>query len=146
MQLAYRMDTGVVNQMRNGQIEFIDSDGGVLARASIDTRQSVVWLAHPDRGQCGPGLKGDDYQNCIRTQAEWIPLWARNVREANIALGRCSLARRHVTIDSRRDGLAFWWLSWLSWIPWLQHQQVSVWPYPYTRYKATIAVDTRGCG
>ena len=135
MQLAYRTETGAANRMRNGQLEFLDSDDSVLARASIDTRQNVVWLAHPDKGQCGPGLKGEDYQNCLKTQVEWIPQWARRVRRANVTLERCSSAHRHVNIESRRDGLALWWLP----LP-----RIGGWPY--TRYRATIAVDTRGCG
>ena len=138
VQLIYRTETGVVNQMRNGQIEFLDGDGGVLARASIDTRQSVVWLAHPDKGQCGPGLKGEDYRSCIQTQGEWIPQWARDVRHANVTLARCSLARRHVQIDSRRDGLALWWLAWLK--------PPATGSQPYTRFSARIAVDNRTCG
>ena len=135
VQLAYRTETGTANRMRNGQLEFLDGDDGVLARASIDTRQNVVWLAHPDRGQCGPGLKGEDYQNCLKTQVEWIPQWAQKVRRANVTLERCSSAHRHVNIESRRDGLALWWIP----LP-----RVGGWPY--TRYRATIAVDTRGCG
>jgi len=32
--LAYRTETGALSRMRNGQLEFLDSDGNVLARAS----------------------------------------------------------------------------------------------------------------
>jgi hypothetical protein len=138
VQLVYRTETGVANQLRDGQLEFLDGEGGVLARASIDTRQNVVWLAHPGKGQCGPGLKGDDYRECIKTQAEWIPQWARTVRHANATFGRCSLARRPVQVDSRRDGLALWWLTWLRPPP--------TGNQPYTRFSAKIAVDNRGCG
>ena len=137
VQLIYRTETGVVNQMRNSLLEFLDNDGSVLARASIDTRQNVVWLAHPDKGQCGPGLKGDDYRQCVQTQAEWIPHCARDVLHANITLGRCSLARRPVRIDIRRDGLALWWLTWMKPPPTGNR--------PFTRYSARIAVDNRGC-
>jgi hypothetical protein len=137
VQLVYRTETGMANRMRDGQIEFLDPGGGVLARASIDTRRNVVWLAHPERGQCGPGRNTADYQTCIRTQAEWIPHWAHSVRHANIVLERCSLAQRHVGIDSRRDGLALWWLNWLRSPP--------TGSRPYTRYSAKIVVDTRGC-
>ncbi len=140
MHLIYRTETGTANRMRNGQIEFLDGDGGTLARASIDTRQNVVWLAHPERGQCGPRLKADDYQQCIKTQGEWIPLWASKVRQANIALERCSLPQRHVTVERRRDGLALWWLSWQSWL-----RPSAAGAQPYTRFSARIAVDTRGC-
>ena len=94
--LAYRTDSGTLNRLRNGQIEFLDQNGRILARASIDTRNNVIWLAHPDHGQCGPSLKGDPYQECIKAQAQWIPQWAREVRHANIGLERCSLARRDV--------------------------------------------------
>ena len=132
--LAYRTETGAVNRMRNGQLEFLDADGSVLARASIDTRRSVVWLAHPDKGQCGPDRARDAYQDCIKTQATWIPQWARGVRHANVVLGRCSLARRQVQLNMRRDSLWLWWMP-------LQH----IGGLPYTRYSATIAVDTRGC-
>ena len=71
---------------------------------------------------------------CIQSQTEWIPQWARSVRHANIALERCSLSRRHVNIDSSRDALALWWLP-----------LTRVNGKPYTRYKATIAVDNRNC-
>ena len=37
VQLIYRTETGVVNQMRNGQLEFLDNDGSVLARAPAST-------------------------------------------------------------------------------------------------------------
>jgi hypothetical protein len=137
VQLVYRANTGAFNRMSNGQIEFLDTTGGVLARASIDTRRNVVWLAHPERGQCGPGLNNADYQACIVTQAEWIPQWAHSVRRANIVLERCSLAQRHVGIDSRRDGVALWWLNWLRPPP--------TGSQPFTRYSAKIVVDTRGC-
>lgn len=123
--------------MNNGQIEFLDTGGGVLARASIDTRRNVVWLAHPEHGQCGPGFTHADYQACVRMQAQWIPHWAHNVRHANIVLERCSVAQRHVGIASRRDGLALWWLTWLHPPP--------TGSQPYTRYSAKIVVDTRGC-
>lgn len=120
--------------MRNGQLEFLDSDGGVLARASIDIRNNVVWLAHPDNGQCGPDLAREAYRDCIQTHARWIPQWVRGVRHANVALERCSLARRAVQLSSYRDNLWLWWMP-------LPH----VGGLPYTRYSATIAVDTRGC-
>ncbi len=133
--LTYKTNTGTLNQMRNGQIEFLDNDGAVLARASIDTRRSVVWLAHPDKGQCGPALADEAYQDCIKAQAAWIPQWARGVRHANLTLDRCSLAHRTVQLATRRDNLALWWLP-----------SPHTGGRPYTRYSATIAVDTKGCG
>jgi hypothetical protein len=132
--LAYKTVPGAVAQLRNGQIEFLDETNSALARASIDTKMGVVWLAHPDKGQCGPTLAPDAYQDCFRAQAEWIPQWVRAVRYANIALERCSLARRNVQITTYRDNLFLWWLP-------LRH----VGGKPYTRYSATIAIDTKNC-
>ena len=132
--LAYHTETGAVNRMRNSQLEFLDDNGGVLARATVDTRHGVVWLAHPDKGQCGPDLARDAYRDCFQIQATWIPQWVRGVRHANVALGRCSLAHRPVQLSSYRDNLWLWWMP-------LPH----VGGLPYTRYSATIAVDTRGC-
>lgn len=132
--LAYKTDAGVASRMRNGQIEFLDEGGAVLARATIDTRYGVVWLAHPDQGQCGPNLATDAYQDCFRAQATWIPQWVRSVRYANITLERCSLAQRNVQLTSHRDSLWLWWLP-------LPH----VGGLPYTRHSATFAIDTRGC-
>ncbi|MEQ1776838.1 MAG: hypothetical protein ABL891_23875, partial [Burkholderiales bacterium] len=108
--LAYKTEPNVVNRMRNGQIEFVDDGGTVLARASIDTKFGVVWLAHPDKGQCGPNLARDDYRECVQAQAAWIPQWVRGVRYANITLERCSLARRSVQLTTHRDNLWLWWL------------------------------------
>ena len=132
--LAYKTDAGAINQMRNGQIEFLDDDGAVLARASIDTRYGVVWLAHPDKGQCGPDLTQNSYRDCFQAQAAWIPRWVRDVRYANIALERCSLARRRVQLDTHRDNLLLWWMP-------LPH----VGGLPYTHHSATLAIDTKNC-
>ena len=120
--------------MRNGQVELLDSNRSLLARATIDTRYGVVWLAHPDKGQCGPNLARDDFVDCSLAQAAWIPQWVRSVRYANIALERCSIANRNVKLESHRDNLLTWWMPW--------PQPASA---PYTRYKATFAVDTREC-
>ena len=132
--LAYNADTGARNRLRNGQVAFLDNSGAVLARATIDTRYGVVWLAHPEKGQCGPDLPRNAYQDCFQAQATWIPQWVRAVRYANIAFEQCSLARRHVRIETNRDSLLLWWLP-------LRH----VGGLPYTRYSATFAIDTRGC-
>ena len=132
--LAYRNGPGAATQLRNGQLEFLDDSGVVLARASIDTRRSVVWLAHPDKGQCGPELSTELYRECFEAQATWIPQWVRNVRYANIALEKCSLAQRKVNLTTQRDSLWRWWLP-------LPH----VGGVPYTRYSATFAIDTKGC-
>ena len=133
--LAYKTNAGAAARLRNGQVEFLDDGGAVLARATIDTRFGVVWLAHPDKGQCGPDLTQNAYQECFRAQATWIPQWVRGVRYANIALERCSLARRGVQLTTHRDNLWLWWLP-------LPH----VGGLPYTRHSATFAIDTNDCG
>jgi hypothetical protein len=132
--LAYKTEPNAVNRMRNGQIEFLDDGGGVLARASIDTKLGIVWLAHPDKGQCGPDLARDAYRECVEAQAAWIPQWVQAVRYANITLERCRLARRNVQLTTRRDNLWLWWLP----LPRANG-------LPYTRYSATFAIDTKGC-
>ena len=131
--LAYRTETGTVNRMHNGQLAFLDSEGEVLARATIDARRNVVWLAHPEHGQCGPELSNEAHRACIQMQALWIPTWAERVRHANLALAHCSLARRPVSLNASRDSLLFWWLPTRSN------------GLPYKRYHVVIAVDTRGC-
>lgn len=134
VQLVYRTTPGIVNRMRNGQLAFLDENGAVLARASIDTRRGVVWLAHPEKGQCGPVLEGDARKDCIRVQSEWIPQWAHRVREANIALENCSVASVPVNLYSRRDNAAVWWTP-------LAERRGQ----PYTRHIATLTMDTRRC-
>ncbi len=132
--LVYRTIHGAAAQLRNGQLEFLDGGGAVLARATIDTRLSVVWLAHPDKGQCGPSLAKDDYQECFAAQSTWIPHWAHQVRYANLMLENCTLARHDVRLDTRRDS------PWRWWLPQSQGGRL-----PYTRHSATLAIDTRGC-
>ena len=63
------------------------------ARSENDIGKKAVALVTLNR------LKGDEYQQCIQSQTEWIPQWARSVRHANITLERCSLARRHVSFS-----------------------------------------------
>ncbi len=133
VQLAHKADAA--NRLRNGQLEFLDDEGNMLARASIDTRKGVVWLAHPEHGQCGPDQTGVAYKDCINAQATWIPQWAGSVRLANIALEKCSLPRRRVQLTTRRDNLWLWWLP----LP-------RAGGLPFTRHSASIAIDTKSCG
>lgn len=135
MLLKYKPEPGIANRMRNGQLEFLDRDGVVLARASIDTRRGVVWLAHPDIGQCGPGLSEAVRIACFRTQAAWIPLWAERVRHANVALERCGVAHVPVNLYTRRDNRVLWWLP-----------LANARGRPYTRHIATLNVNRRLCG
>lgn len=134
VQLNYRTAPGIVSRMRNGQLAFLDENGDVLARASIDTRRGVVWLAHPEQGQCGPSLEREAYLECVRVQAEWIPQWAHRVREANITLENCSVARMPVNLYTRRDNAVVWWTP-------LAEKRGR----PYTRHRATVLMDTRNC-
>lgn len=120
--------------MHNGQLTFLDNEGEVLARATIDARRNVVWLAHPEHGQCGPELPSEAHRTCIQMQALWIPTWVERVRHANVALGHCSLARRPVSLNASRDNLLLWWLP-----------TRTARGLPYKRYHVVVAVDTRGC-
>ena len=134
VQIVYAVDPRVANRMRNGQLEFLDANDAVLARASIDTRRNVVWLAHPDRGQCGPELARDAYVECARAQAEWIPRWAEHVRRANVAFERCNVAHVHVNVHTTRDRVWWWWLP----LPQSSGK-------PYTRHTARLAISQRQC-
>lgn len=135
VQLVYKPEPGIASRMRNGQLEFLDSDGAVLARASIDTRRGVVWLAHPEQGQCGPAIEAEARVACFRAQAEWIPQWAERVRNANVALERCSAANVPVNLYTRRDNRVLWWLP-----------LANTRGRPYTRHIATVNVNQRLCG
>lgn len=133
VQLVYRTAPGIVARMRNGQLAFLDDEGAVLARASIDTRRGVIWLAHPEQGQCGPALEGDAYLNCFRAQSTWIPQWAKRVRHANITLENCSVARVPVNLYTRRDNTVVWWTL-----------LAGKTKPPYTRHRATLTI-TQTC-
>ena len=103
VQFVYSRAGGMANRLRNGQIVFLDEADAPLARATIDTRRGVVWLLHPERGQCGPALAPSEYLDCFRAQSSWIAHWAEHVRHANIALEGCSMSRVRVTLYTRRD-------------------------------------------
>lgn len=133
MQLVYRTAPGIVNRMRNGQLAFLDENGAVLARASIDTRRGVVWLAHPEKGQCGPALEREAYLECFRAQSEWIPQWAQRVRTAHIALDNCSVSSVPVNLYTRRDNAVVWWTP-------LTDKRGR----PFTRHRATLMI-TQAC-
>jgi hypothetical protein len=135
VQLVYKSDAGIAKRLRNGQLAFLDGEGELLARASIDTRRGVVWLAHPDKGQCGPALERDAYLDCFRAQSQWIPQWADRVRQANIVLEQCSVANAHVNLYTRRDNRVLWWLP-------IAHTRGR----PYTRHIATLTINPRLCG
>lgn len=135
VQILYRSAPGVVSRMRNGQLTFLDEEGTVLSRATIDTRRGVVWLAHPELGQCGPTLERDAYLDCIRSHSEWIPQWAQRVRRANIELENCSFGQVPVTLFTRRDNAVAWWMP----LPRASNR-------PFTRHIATITANQRKCG
>lgn len=136
VQLIYKSEGASANRLRSGQLEFVDRDGRVLARATIDTRRSVVWLAHPEKGQCGPALDRAAHRECFRAQSTWIPTWADRVHQANVTLERCSIAAVPVNLYTRRDNIALWWL------PLAANRRGQ----PYTRYSATLTVHQRVCG
>lgn len=135
VQLVFNARGGTANRLRNGQITFLDGESRELARATIDTRRGVVWLAHPERGQCGPDLARGAYLDCFRAHSEWIPLWIEQARRANVALEGCTIADAPVTLFTRRDNLFLWWVP-------LPH----VGGRPYARHIATVTANQRQCG
>lgn len=134
VQLVYKAGPNTANRLRSGQLEFLDAQDQVLARATIDSRRGVVWLAHPEKGQCGPALEREAQFECARAQAAWIPQWAGHVQAANITLERCSLARIPVNLYTRRDNRVLWWLP-----------IANARGRPYTRHIATLTVHQRQC-
>lgn len=130
----FKAQSGVAGRLRNGQIEFVDADGKGLARATIDTRRGVVWLAHPERGQCGPTLAREAFLECFRAHSEWIPQWINLARNANVALEGCSMARVPVTLYTRHDNLFSWWIP-------LPHFSGK----PYARHIATLTASQQKC-
>jgi len=132
--LAQKMPSTAQNPPLNGQLEFLDETGALLARATTDAKHGVVWIAHPVRGPCGPDLAQRAYLDCFKAQSVWIPGWVQRIRYANVTSGRCSTNRLPVKLAEYRDNLLLWWLP-------LPH----VGGLPYTRYSATLAVNTRNC-
>ncbi len=135
VQLVFNARGGAANRLRNGQLEFLDGDSKVLARATIDSRRGVVWLAHPERGQCGPDLTRGAYLDCFRAHSEWIPQWIEHARRANVRLDGCTIPDAPVTLYTRRDNLLLWWMP-------LPH----VGGKPYARHIATVTANQRQCG
>ncbi len=135
VQLVFNAKGGAAKRLRNGQLTFLDSEGRELARATIDTRRGVVWLAHPERGQCGPDLARDTYLDCFRAHSEWIPLWIGQARRANVMLEGCAIADAPVTLFTRRDNLLLWWVP----LP-------QVGGRPYARHIATVRANQQWCG
>ena len=132
--LAQKMASTALNPPRSGHVEFLDETGALLARATTDARHGVVWIAHPERGPCGPDLAGRAYLDCFKAQSEWIPSWVQRIRYANVISERCSTNHLPVKLTEYRDNLLLWWLP-------LPH----VGGLPYTRYSATLAVTARNC-
>lgn len=132
--LAYRSGFDTQNPASDGHIEFLDSNGAALARALIDAKRNVVWLTHPEKGQCGPTLAPSEYLECFRAQSEWIPGWVQRVRYANVTVGRCTSARQPASVAGYRGNLLLWWVP-------LPH----VGGLPYTNYSVALAAGNRHC-
>lgn len=134
LNIAYRTGGRSPSPLQGGQVVLLDESGAVLAQGLIDAQYGVVWLAHPEKGYCGPQLAPSEYQECFRAQAKWIPTWVARLRRAHVTLQRCSLNNLPVNTVTYRDNLWLWWLP-------LPHML----GLPYTRYSATLAIGTARC-
>jgi hypothetical protein len=137
---VYLYDVGLRSANRlsgpvvTADLVFRDSAGNVLANGKVDQR--VVWMIHPEVGDC----RREQHQgmtvwrNCFDAHSKWLMTWARRVHDARISLDTCTIDRVPVLFEESRD---HWWLWWVP----LPHIDNSV----YTNFKFTAGIDSVNC-
>ena len=118
----------------NAELVFLDASSKPIARGKTDHQLGFVLLRHPSSGYCSPDTAPDVFRACVFAQSEWISGWVRDLRFVSVVLGDCRIERVPVEVTAIRDNLWTWW------IPLTRFGGT-----PYTRYGASLEVDSKVC-
>ena len=134
-------DGGERVRLQNAELTFLGNAGVELARAAAD--QGVFYISHPASFSCRDIERAasfvigghEAYSRCFTRQTRWISTWIDDVKYANVKLEACEWAEVPVKLERSPTGPEDWWIFW----------PVHMGGSPYTRYTATIVVDSRAC-
>lgn len=123
-------------------VEFLDSNGRVLANGVRDEQHDFLHLVHPAYGDCREVERMASFseearaswQECFERQSIWIANWIREVNKVNIMYGDCLIQNSPITVSSYNSDWYLWWVP---------HPHIG--GKPYSDYSSTLTIDQRGC-
>jgi len=143
VQIDFKNDTkGTQDTIPKTEVEFLDSEGRVLAQGISDDQYNFVHLIHPEVGDCHEVERAATYsasgktawQECFEHMSTWIAQWANKVRQVNLKTDRCTWRNIPVTVSESNSEWFLWWVP-------LPH----VGGMPYTYYSVYITVEENDC-
>lgn len=123
-------------------IQFLDSNGRVLADGVRDKQYGFIHLIHPAYGDCHEVEKlaafskeaRESWQECFGHQSAWIAKWIGDVANVNVMYGNCLVRNSPVTVSRSSSAWYLWWVP---------HPHIG--GIPYSDYSATIKIDKEDC-
>ena len=139
---ALKDDKRTHGSVMSANLAFLDAAGGVLAQGQAVEPYGVVYMTHPQVGDCSRHERQAPYddaarqawQRCFETQSRWFIGWVKKVRSATVTLADCRMEAVPVAV---REYGGEWWLWWIP----LPH----VGGAPYTHFDLALKIDTRRC-
>ena len=124
------------------KVQFLDSQGSVLANGVRDEQYNFVHLVHPEYGDCHEVEKmaafsneaRSAWQECFEHLSVWIARWIGDVAHVSVRYENCLIEKRPITISKSRSDWYLWWVP---------HPHIG--GKPYSDYSATIVVDEKDC-
>lgn len=140
--VALKNERQAYGQVLAAELVFKDASGTMLAKGAAQGPYGVVSMEHPQVGDCRREEKTalvdaahrDAWRQCFETQSRWLNTWVRQIRHADLTLGRCSIVRVPVSLH---ESAGDWWLWWVP----LPHSGGA----PYTYFQASLWIDSAGC-
>ncbi|MGB5718130.1 MAG: hypothetical protein WBN81_13695 [Gammaproteobacteria bacterium] len=143
VQLDFRdHDSGIQEIFPKVGIEFLDTEGRVLAQGVSDEHYNYVHLIHPEVGDCHEAeqsapfsVEGNNaWETCFEHLSTWIATWAGKVSQVNVNTDRCTRRNLPVTVSVSNSDWFLWWVP---------HPHIGGNPYKY--YSLSITVDEKDC-
>ena len=128
--------------MPGAELEFLNSNGNVLANGVADKQYNIVHLIHPKYGDCHEVEKmaafskeaRTSWQVCFGHQSTWIATWISDVDKVNVKYGNCLNQDRPITVTKSESDWYLWWVP---------HPHIG--GKPYANYSSTITINENDC-
>ena len=124
------------------KVQFLDSNGSVLADGARDRQYGFIRLIHPVYGDCHDVEKlaafskdaRESWQECFEHQSRWIAKWIGDVSNINVKYENCLVQNRPITVSRSSTAWYLWWIP---------HPHIG--GKPYSDYSATLTIDKEDC-
>jgi hypothetical protein len=124
------------------KIQFLDSNGKILANGVRDQQHNYIHLVHPTYGDCHEVEKmavfskeaRTSWQACFEHQSVWIAGWIRDVDTVNVKFGNCLIQNSPILVSRSNSDWYLWWVP---------HPHIG--GKPYSDYTSMMRVYEKDC-